>query len=293
MDFYDIVLDRELDRPVMILGMEGWIDAGGGSMAAVATLLTGRTTEPAVRYDSDSLLDHRARRPVMRIVDGINESVTWPEILLQAGTDDAGRDVLFLTGPEPDLHWRKFSAAMVEIAHRFAVRLVVGLGSFPAPVPHTRPVRLASTATEAELAFRVGYLPGSLDVPAGIQGAIERTVADAGIPAVGLWARVPHYVQNMPYPAASAALIDGLAAVAGLTLDSGSLREAATRTHRRIDELIANSEEHRQMVAQLEAQVDNEIGAPGGSSGMGGRPIPSGDEIAAELERYLRGESGS
>lgn len=293
MDLYDVVLDRNLDRPVMVLGMEGWIDAGGGATAAMAALLAGRTTEPAALYDSDSLLDHRARRPVMRIVDGVNERLAWPEILLLAATDDAGRDVLFLVGPEPDLHWRKFSAAVVEVAQHFSVRLVVGLGAFPAPVPHTRPVRLASTATTPELAFQVGYLPGTLDVPAGIHGAIERAMADGGIPAVGLWARVPHYVQAMPYPAASAALLDGLAAVGGLTLDSIDLREAATRTHHRIDELIANSDEHRQMVTQLEAQVDNEIGVAGASAGMGGLPIPSGDEIAAELERFLRGEGGT
>jgi predicted ATP-grasp superfamily ATP-dependent carboligase len=145
-------------------------------------------------------------------------------------------------------------------------------------------VRLASTASDADLAARVGFVPGALEVPAGIQGALERAFADKGIPAIGLWARVPHYVAAMPYPAASAALLEGLADLAGLTLDWSELDSAATVTSQRIDTLIANSEEHTQMVALLETQQD----AAEETLDLGN--LPSGDEIGAELERFLRGE---
>jgi predicted ATP-grasp superfamily ATP-dependent carboligase len=193
-----------------------------------------------------------------------------------------------LVGPEPDMRWRSFTRSVVELTTAMGVRLVVGLGAFPAPVPHTRPTRLASTATTPELAAQVGFVPGTIDVPAGIHAALERGFADAGIPAIGLWARVPHYAAAMPYPAASAALIDGLMSVADLTLHAGDLHTAAAITTQRIDELIANSEEHTAMVNQLEAQIDaaEDMPAPGLDLGN----LPSGDEIAAELERFLRGE---
>jgi predicted ATP-grasp superfamily ATP-dependent carboligase len=154
-------------------------------------------------------------------------------------------------------------------------------------------VRLASTSTDPSLARKVGFIPGTLDVPAGIHASLELGLAAAGIPAVGLWARVPHYVAAMPFPAASAALIDGLADVAGLRLESRYLHESATRARTKIDELIANSDEHRQLVAQLEAQADREAAGPQeGRAGFGSQPLPSGDEIAAELERFLRDEHG-
>jgi proteasome assembly chaperone (PAC2) family protein len=286
MALYERLSERSFDQPVLLLGMEGWIDAGAGGAAAMASLLSNRGTEVVARFDTDELLDHRARRPVLHIVDGLNSGLNWPQIELRGGSDDAGRDLLFLIGPEPDMRWRAFVAAVVELARASGVRMVVGLGAFPAPVPHTRPVRLATTATVAELAERMGYINGTLDVPAGIHSALEEAFAAVAIPAVGLWARVPHYVSAMPYPAATAALIDGLADIAGLRLDSHDLHDSAARTKVRIDELIANSDEHRQMVAQLEAQADQEDAAAAGLSGE----IPSGDEIAAELERFLRGE---
>jgi predicted ATP-grasp superfamily ATP-dependent carboligase len=151
-------------------------------------------------------------------------------------------------------------------------------------VPHTRSARLVSTATSTDLAHQVGFLPGTIDVPAGVQAALERQFADLGLPAVGLWARVPHYATAMPYPEASAVLLDGLERLTGVRVDTGDLRAAAQSTRTRLDELVANSEEHAALVHQLEAAVDAETERPLGS-------IPSGDELAAELERFLREEN--
>jgi hypothetical protein len=271
------------------MAMEGWIDAGLGGGAAMAALLSGMKTELLATFDDDALIDHRARRPVMRIRNGVNTGLTWPEIVLRCGTDASGRSVITLSGPEPDLRWRQFTTEVVALAGRLGVELVVGLGAFPAPVPHTRPVRLAATATTSELAQRVGFLAATIDVPAGIQGSLERGFADASIPAVGIWARVPHYVAAMPYPAASAALLDQLADVAGLTVDSSALRQAATVTFDQIQQLIANSEEHTAMVRQLESQHDQESG---GDAAFDPGNLPSGEEIAEELQRFLRGEHG-
>ena len=285
MALYERLPARQPDRPALVVGLEGWVDAGLGSTSATAALLGSIPTEVLATFDGDYLIDQRARRPVLRIVDGLNAGLTWPEIRLLVGEDRQGNDIVFLVGPEPDLHWRPFVAGVLELAQQLDVRLAVGLGAFPAAAPHTRPVRLAATATSTELASRIGVVPGTLEVPAGIEAALEQGFATADIPAIGLWARVPHYVAAMPYPAASAALIDGLAKIADLTLESSGLHAAADVTRTRVDELIAQSSEHKDMVTQLEDNIDAAEGTP-----LNLGPLPSGDEIAAELERYLRGE---
>jgi predicted ATP-grasp superfamily ATP-dependent carboligase len=146
-------------------------------------------------------------------------------------------------------------------------------------------VRLAATASHRDLAKQVGFVAGSIEVPAGIQAAVERACSGRGIPSVGLWARVPHYVAAMPFPAASLALLDGLASLSGLVIDTDPLVEAAEAARLKVDELIAQSSEHQEMVRQLESQIDALEGAPD----LDDRPVPSGEEIAAELERYLQG----
>lgn len=280
---YEVVAEPEVDGSVLVVAMEGWIDSGLGAGAAMASLLEQIPTAVVARFDADELVDHRARRPVMRIADGINTGLTWPEIQLRHGIDREGSDVLLLVGPEPDIRWHRFTTDVVSLAQRFGVRLAVGLGAFPGPAAHTRPVKLAATATTPELAAQVGFLPGVIDVPAGIQASLEQGFAAAGIPAVGMWARVPHYVAGMPYPAASAALLQGLREVAGLALRDDDLRAAAALSSERIDALIANSEEHQSMVEQLERQTDEMER----ESRLDMSNLPSGDEIAAELQRYL------
>ncbi|HWW55054.1 MAG TPA: PAC2 family protein [Acidimicrobiales bacterium] len=291
MALYEKLHERTLDQPVLVIGLDGWIDAGAGAAAAVAHLASGRMLDVLGQFDGDALIDHRSRRPVAHIVDGVNRGLTWPRLDLRAGTDDAGHDLLLLSGPEPDLRWHEFTDAVVALASELGVRLAVGLGAFPAPVPHTHPVRLATTSPVSELAHQVGYVRGTLDVPAGVEAALEIAFETAGIPAIGLWARVPHYVAAMAYPAASAALIDGLTEVASLQLDSRELHEAAARARLQIDALVANSDEHRRLVTQLEAQAEAEL--QGEDGGLAGESLPSGDELAAELERFLRGEPGA
>jgi proteasome assembly chaperone (PAC2) family protein len=283
-DLYEVLEQPDLHEPLLIVTLEGWVDAGLGAAAALGALLGSVPTDLVANFDVDTLLDHRARRPVARIVDGVNTGLMWPEIQVRSGRSESGRDLLFLVGPEPDHQWRAFCTAVAELAGTFGVSMLVGLGAFPAPVPHTRSARLVSTATSTDLAHQVGFLPGTIDVPAGVQAALERQFADLGLPAIGLWARVPHYATAMPYPEASAVLLDGLERLTGVRVDTGDLRAAAQSTRTRLDELVANSEEHAALVHQLEAAVDAETERPLGS-------IPSGDELAAELERFLREEN--
>src|SRR5207244_1399254 len=140
-NLYEVVARPSLDEPLLVVTLEGWVDAGLGAAAALAAVLGSIPTELVASFDVDTLLDHRARRPVVRIVDGVNTGLMWPEIQLRAGRAASGKDVLFLVGPEPDHQWRAFATAVAELAGMFAVDLVVGLGAFPAPAPHTRQSR--------------------------------------------------------------------------------------------------------------------------------------------------------
>ncbi len=277
-----------LARPVLVVSLEGWVDAGMGASAAVAELLSSSTLTPIAEFDTELLIDQRARRPVARLEDGVTTELTWPAITVTAGKDRVGADVVYLTGPEPDFRWPTFITDVVDLTRALGVRMVVGLGAFPAPAPHTRPVRLASTVPpqSADLAGRVGSVHGTLEVPAGVQAALEVALGAAEIPVIGLWARVPHYVSAMPYPEASAALIEGLCSVTGAVLDSSSLRAAGEASRRQVDELIGSNPEHLDMVRRLETAVDSEAPDP---LGLGGN-VPSGDEIAAELEQFLKNE---
>ncbi len=281
MDLFELIERPELDSPVLVLALDGWIDAGLAAAQALSVIHSTDDAETVAVFDSDLLLDHRARRPTLHLEDGINAGLSWPSIELQAVTDDEGNDALFLVGAEPDHMWGAFSRSVVDLALEFGCRMVAGLGAYPAPVPHTRPTRLVATATSRNLADLVGHVHGQVEVPAGVHAAIEHRAGDVGLPAVGLWAQVPHYAAAMPFPAGALALVEGLDTIVGLKFDPGDLRSDAQSTLARLDSLVSNSHEHVEMVHQLEAHVDALEAAER-------EGIPSGDELAAELERFLR-----
>ncbi len=294
MALYDLHDEPTLDSPVMVVVLDGWIDAGFAGGTAIQTLLEGLDTFPVATFDSDALLDHRARRPVMHLVDGVNKGLTWPGTELRAAVDEDGSDLLLLVGAEPDHAWQAFTEAVVELAQDLGVRMVVGLGAYPATVPHTRPTTLSVTASNDELASVSGLLRGSLDVPAGVQAAIEARCGQLDLPALGLWAQVPHYVSGemTPYPAAALALLDHLERTAGLRLPKGNLADDAERTRNRIDLAMASNPEHLAMLHTMEERYDEAV-AEAGMGGVGAGPLPSADELAEEVERFLRDQDGA
>lgn len=280
------------ESPVVVIAFEGWIDAGFAAATAAATLLEAVPTELFGTFDPEQLIDYRARRPRLRIDDGVRGPIVYSDPRVLVGADRNGKGLVLLVGPEPDYRWRAFAAEAASLAVELGARFVVGLGGFPNGVPHTRPVRLAATASNEELARQVGFVPGSIDVPSGIADVVGAATSALGIPSVGLWARVPHYVSGMPFAPGALALIEGLVMLTGVSIDTDDLQESAEATRHRVDELIAGSEEHASLVRRLEEQleeVEQGIGAEG-ELGIDGR-LPSGDEIAAELERFLRGET--
>lgn len=290
-ELYDYHQHPDLESPVLVLALEGWIDAGGAAARAATALVEGTEPTPVATFDADELLDHRARRPILHIEAGLNAGLTWPVIELVAVADPHGNDVLVLRGGEPDHRWKAVSTAVVDLALELGTRTVFGLGAYPAAVPHTRPSLLASTATDPLLADHVGGIRTTVDVPAGIHAAIEDRCREVGLPAVGLWAQVPHYASGMAYPGASLALVEKLNEMAGLSFATGSLAAETSAVRARLDALVADSDEHLSLLRELESQVDERAGH------LTDRParevdLPSGDELAGEIERFLRGQDG-
>lgn len=269
---YTLEDEPVLQNPVMVSALSGWVDAGAVGTSAAAHLAgDGRLI---ASFDPDALFDYRSQRPILDIVDGAMTQVVWPEVVLRHAVV-GGKDLLLLTGQEPDLGWKRFSDAVAELAARFEVVQLVTLGSVPAAVPHTLPSPILTTASDPDLlAGDVRPPSGLLRVPAAAVSMVDRHVAGTGIPTVGFFVQVPHYAPGS-YPPGVVSLLQRFAVHLGIDIPLESLEEEA-RTHRiQLDELIAGQPEAQEHVRSLESmQAD--------------QPIVSGEELASEIERYLR-----
>lgn len=274
-----------LDAPVMVVMLTGWIDASGAAAAAMNTVHDEWAVRPLATFDGDTFIDYRARRPTMELREGVNVRLVWADIELHVGKDSAGHDVLTLSGPEPDSQWRKFADVLSTLAVELGVQQMVALGAYPFATPHTREPRLSSSSPSAEVVDNVAYLKNSIDVPAGMGAVLEHAFTEKGMPALGLWAQVPHYVSAMSYPAATLALLTGLHDVAGLVINAAGIRQETIIQRQRLDQLIAGNDEHRSMVNQLEELYDQ---AQQQTDLLGTGGMPTGDELAAEFEKFLR-----
>jgi proteasome assembly chaperone (PAC2) family protein len=244
---------------------------------------------PLVAFDGDVFIDYRARRPLLELRDGVNTGLVWLTPQLQVGRDPHRHDVLLLSGPEPDMAWHQFTTAIGDLAGELGVAQMVALGAYPFAAPHTRPPILAATSASPEVLAELPFRLSSVDVPAGMSAALELALHERGIPSLGIWAQVPHYVVSMAYPAASVALLEGLATATGITIAADELRGEAVAHRQRLDQLIAANDEHQGMVEQFERMYDAaEQAAPADTTPEGGLEMRSGDELAAEVERFLR-----
>lgn len=284
-----LVTEPMLHEPVLVVMMTGWIDAAGAAAAAVQAVADECETAPIVRFDDDTFIDYRARRPTMELRDGVNTNLRWNHIEMLAGRSPAGRDVLILMGPEPDMNWRRFSKAVGDIAVELGVTYMVGFGAYPFAAPHTRTPRLSCSSPSIDVLASIDFARSSVDVPAGMAAALEHTMHDRKIPALGLWTQVPHYVSAMSYPASSVALLDGLATVTGVEVTGTALRNEIGIQRERIDQMVADNPDHQMMVTQLEslhdAAVEDDADAADAAAEM---RLKSGDEIAAEIQAFLR-----
>lgn len=274
-----------LQHPLLVVYLTGWIDASGAAAAALSRIDDACRTVSLATFDSDLFVDYRARRPTIELRNGVSDRIMWHEIEMKWGHDPNGRAVVTLGGPEPDSNWRKFYGAVGELAQRLGIEQMIGLGAFPYAVPHTRTPLLSVVSPSAELIRDLPHQKASIDMPGGMSAVLEHTLTELGIPCVGLWSQVPHYVSTMTFPQSSMTLLRGVREVAGLQVDMGPLEREAVIQHNRITELVEGNDEHRAMVKQLEVLYDREQEQ---ANRFAETDIPSSDELAAEVERFLR-----
>ncbi|MGY1824077.1 proteasome assembly chaperone family protein [Geodermatophilus sp. SYSU D00079] len=273
---------------VLVHDLAGEFDAAHAGALAGSHLLATLPHEVIARFDVDSLVDYRAHRPRMTFNGDHYESYTAPELLLYALEDDAGEPFLLLHGAEPDFAWERFIAAVSGLVDRLGVTSVVALQAIPMPVPHTRPVTVTAHATRRQLIADHPVYWGEMRIPGSVAALLELRLGEAGVDACGIAAHVPHYLAQATFPAASLTLLEHLSRLTGLHLPTETLREAAEAHRTEVDEQIARSSENTAVVAALEQQYDQFTSAREGSgllSEIG--EVPSGEEIGAELERFL------
>jgi len=281
-----------LRQPALVAAFEGWNDAGNAASEAAAYLVRTWNGSRFAVFESEDLFDYTSTRPQVKLESGETRRLEWPSVLLSsAAVPGADRDVIFLSGPEPQLRWRSFADEVREACLALGVNLAVLLGALLADVPHTRPVRVTGGAGNPELAALAGVEPSYYEGPTGIVGVVADALGRAGIATTSLWASVPHYVSQSSSPKATLALVERCARVLGTEVDVAKLRISAAAYERQINELVASDEDASAYVTRLEEQ-DAEAQAAEAEltpDEEGARLTPaSGERLAAEVERYLR-----
>jgi PAC2 family len=281
-----------LDSPVLVQALTGFVDAGGAIQLSREHLLEHLGNRVLATFDLDQMLDYRSRRPPMVFVEDHWESYEEPTLALHLLHDQLGTPFLLLAGPEPDMQWERFIAAVTALIERFGVRLTVGLNAIPMAVPHTRPVSVTAHATDQRLlGDRESWLQ-RVQVPASVANLLEFRLGRSGHDAMGYAAHVPHYLAQTTYPAAAELLLDSVSASTGLALPTGPLREAAALVREEVDKQVADDEQAGRLVASLEQQYDAFLrGRQGNLLADANGPLPTAEELGAELERFLAEQS--
>src|SRR5437868_346815 len=247
----------ELRDPIMVCAFKGWNDAGESASAAVQFLIEAFSARRVATIDPEDFYDFTAVRPTVRLVEGRTRTIDWPENVFHAATvPGADHDLVLVQGVEPSLHWRAYTAAILEVADSLGVRMAVTLGALLADVPHSRPVGITGLASTDGLVERLGFERTSYEGPTGIVGVVHAGCAAAGLDSVSLWAPVPHYVAATPNPKAALALVRGFEGVAGIVVDAGDLEQASEDYDRQVTAAVATDPDVKAFVERLEEMAD-------------------------------------
>ncbi len=275
-----------LRRPIMIAAFEGWNDAADAATGALDYLARSWQAQPFAEINPEEFYDFTSARPESRLDEAGTRRIEWPGVRFSAASvPRGGRDVVLMSGQEPQLKWRTFSAAVSELARDLGVEMVLSLGALLADVAHTRPVRVTATTPHPGLGSELGLSRSRYEGPTGILGVLQDALSRAGIPAASLWANVPHYVAQSPSPKATLALVERATRLLRANVDVVELQLASAAYDRQVDELVAADEDASAYVARLERDGE----PPGDVTDMA--PL-SAEELAEEAERYLREQGG-
>lgn len=284
-EFLPAAPQPEVKMPVLVLALEGFLDAGNASALAM-DCIGAKTIATLARFNVDELHDYRARRPPLTFKENHYQSYEPPQLDLKLAVDRNGKQFLILNGPEPDIRWEAFSAAMLEVVQRFNVRMILTLGSIPMAVPHTRPIQITHHANRPALRRQNAFWIGEVRVPASAQSVMEIRLGEHGVDVAGIVAHIPHYLAHLHYSRAAEALVKGIEPLSGLAWDTEKLALEVVTQATEITDQISDNSDLQEMVANLEHQFD---AARLTSQNLlaDDAQLPSADELGARFEEFL------
>ncbi|WP_116997109.1 PAC2 family protein [Desertimonas flava] len=298
MEHVRLAATPNLRNPVMLYAFSGWNDAGEAASTAVRTMVSHWGAAPLGEIDPEPFTDFATVRPGVYLADG-RRRIRWPSVQLWSASLP-GADAIFILGPEPALQWRRFSQQIVGLAEHFDASMTISLGALLADYPHTYPVQVIGTATDAELVDRHDLRRSTYEGPTGIVGVLGDAFSTAGRPAVSLWATVPGYTAQMPWPKASAALVSAACGIIGAEPPIDALGPAIAKYDQRVAGMMAENEDLAAYVTRLEVLMadateddlddDDDDDTVGGERGADERVGDEADveDLVAEVERFLQ-----
>ena len=288
-DLYELTDDLPaLEGPVLLQALDGYVDAGSAKRLAREQLLAVHGSRVVATFDVDALLDYRARRPAMTFDEDHWSDYVDPSLAVHLAHDAEDTPFLVLSGPEPDVRWEAFTAAVRMLVADLGVRLTIGMNAIPMAVPHTRPLGIIAHAARPEMVAGHERWVGTVQVPSTAGHLLEYRLGQAGLDAAGFAVAVPHYLAEAEYAPAALSLLGCVSDLSGLSFRTEELEVAAEKVRAHVDETVAGSDEVRAVVEALERQYDAFLAGAGRSllAEMGGS-LPTAEELGDELERYL------
>lgn len=293
------LFERSLSAPPvprdlpLVIALTGFTDAGSTVSQLVAHLREELDPTPLVIFSNDVLLDYRARRPVISFDQDHLTDYRPPRLELSLAHDALGRPFLLLAGYEPDFAWEAFTATVLDLADAYGVSTVTWVHAIPMPVPHTRPIGTTVSGTRSELTAAHSVWQPHTQVPSTAGHLLEYRFAEAGAEVAGFVLLVPHYLADTDYPAAALAALDSLTVATGLVFAGDEFRDENRAYLEKVAEQVEGSDELTRMLQGLEERYDAYMaGSTLATPMIHTGDLPSADELAAELERFLATRPG-
>jgi predicted ATP-grasp superfamily ATP-dependent carboligase len=284
MEIHQIPLLRS---PIMIIACGGWSDAGEAATGAIthllATINAPEQPEMIAEIDSEDYYDYQVNRPLVVVDGSMIRSLTWPGLqVFGVRNPHSENDFVLVRGVEPSMRWRSFASELLDLADDLEVEMVITLGSMLADTPHSRPIPVSGTGAHPEIAARLGMEVSRYEGPTGILAVIQDGCVKRGIDAVALWAAIPHYANATPSPKATLALLNGIEDFLEINLPHGTLPELAHQWEEAVNEMVKEDSDIEEYIKSLEESKDaDQINDD------------SGEELAREVERFLRRQNNS
>jgi proteasome assembly chaperone (PAC2) family protein len=283
-----------LRNPVMLIAFSGWNDAAEAATGAASHILgawtdaehavndqVGVVPELIADIDPEEFYDFQVNRPIVDIDESQIRSLTWPGTqIFGLATPNFNFDFIIVRGVEPSMKWKTFTHNLLDLADDLEVQRIITLGSMLADAPHSRPITVTGSGAHPEIAKRLGVEVSRYEGPTGILGVIADACLRRGIDAISLWAAIPHYASNSPSPKATLALINALEDFLEISLPQGDLHADSLEWESEVDELAREDSDVAEYVKALEESKDSALLSD-----------VSGEDLARELERFLRRQS--